>query len=72
MALGPTQPPVQWAPGLFPQGVKRQEGKIDHSPPSSAEVRNEWGYYPLIPHPPLPPPPHLPQALQSVVELVLL
>jgi hypothetical protein len=25
-------------------GVKRQRCEVDHSPPSSAEVRNEWSY----------------------------
>jgi hypothetical protein len=34
-ALGPTQPPVQWAPG-----VKRVGSEADHSPPSSAEEKN--------------------------------
>jgi hypothetical protein len=29
-------------PGAFPPGVKRPRGKADHSPPSSAEVRNMW------------------------------
>jgi hypothetical protein len=36
-ALGPTQPPVQWVPG-----VKARQGRdADHSPPSSAKVENE-------------------------------
>jgi hypothetical protein len=34
----PTQPPVQWVPGLSP-GVKRPGRGIDHPPPSSAEVK---------------------------------
>jgi hypothetical protein len=41
-ALGPTQPPVQWVPGVLSPGVKaRSERDADHSPPSSAEVENE-------------------------------
>ena len=36
--LGPTQPPIQWLPGLFP-GVKRPGRGIDHPPPHSAEVQ---------------------------------
>jgi hypothetical protein len=41
-ALGPTQPPVQWVPGVLSPGVKaRPERDADHSPPSSAEVENE-------------------------------
>jgi hypothetical protein len=27
---------------LFPQGIKRPEREDDHSPPSSAEVKNGW------------------------------
>jgi hypothetical protein len=33
-ALGPTQPPIQWVPG-----VKRQGREADHSPPTSTEVK---------------------------------
>jgi hypothetical protein len=40
-ALGPTQPPVQWVPGILSPGVKARPGRdADHSP-SSAEVENE-------------------------------
>jgi hypothetical protein len=40
--LGPTQPPVQWVPGVLSPGVKARSGRdADHSPPSSAEVENE-------------------------------
>jgi hypothetical protein len=40
-ALGPTQSPVQWVPG-----VKARPGRdADQSPPSSAEVENEWELY---------------------------
>jgi hypothetical protein len=37
--LGSTQPPIQWVPGAFSSGVKRQECEADHIPPSSAEVK---------------------------------
>jgi len=41
MALGPTQPPIQWVPGAPPLGVKRPGREADHSLPSRAEVK-EW------------------------------
>jgi hypothetical protein len=43
-ALGPTQPPIQWVPGALSLGVKRPGREADHSPPFSAEVKNEWSY----------------------------
>jgi hypothetical protein len=43
-ALGPTQPPIQWAPGALSLGVKRPRCEADHSPTSSAEVKSEWSY----------------------------
>jgi hypothetical protein len=43
-ALGPIQPPIQWVPGILSLGVERQEPEADHSPPSSAEAKNVWGY----------------------------
>jgi hypothetical protein len=43
-ALEPTQPPIQWVPGAFSLGLKRPGREDDHSPPSSAEVKNEWSY----------------------------
>ena len=39
--LGPTQPPVDWAPVAFSSGLKRLGCDCDHSPSSSAEVMNE-------------------------------
>jgi hypothetical protein len=43
-ALGPTQPPIQWVPWALSLGLKWPEREADHSPPSSAEVNNEWSY----------------------------
>jgi hypothetical protein len=40
LSLGPTQPPIQWVPGAVFLGVKRPDREADHSPPSSAEVKN--------------------------------
>ena len=42
-ALGPTQHPVQWVPGLSRDKV-RPGRAANHSPPSSAEVLKEWSY----------------------------
>jgi hypothetical protein len=42
-ALGPTQPPVQWVPGLF-WGKVRPGRAADHSPTSSTVVMEEWSY----------------------------
>jgi len=36
LAVGPTQPPIQWMLGA--------EHEADHSPPSSAKVKNAWSY----------------------------
>jgi hypothetical protein len=38
-ALGPTQPPIQWVPGDLSLGIKRSGREADHSPSSSAEVK---------------------------------
>jgi hypothetical protein len=38
-ALVPTQPPMQWVPG-----VKRPGREGNYSSPSSAEVKNAWSY----------------------------
>jgi hypothetical protein len=38
-ALGPTQPPIQWLSGTLSLDVKRAGREADHSPPSSAEVK---------------------------------
>jgi hypothetical protein len=38
--LGPTQPPIQWAPGALSQGVERPRREADHSPQSSTDGKN--------------------------------
>jgi hypothetical protein len=43
-ALGPTQPSVQWVPGLS-QGVKRPGRGVDHPLPSGAEVKERVELY---------------------------
>jgi hypothetical protein len=35
---------IQWVLGAFSLGVKRPGREVDHSPPSSAEVKNAWSY----------------------------
>jgi hypothetical protein len=42
--VGTTQPPIQWVPGALFLEVKRPRREADHSPPSSAEVKNAWSY----------------------------
>jgi hypothetical protein len=44
LALGPTEPPIQWVAGALSLEIKRPEGEADHSPPSSIEVKNVWSY----------------------------
>jgi len=41
-ALDPTQPPIQGLPGALSLRVKWLRREADHSPPSSAEVKNTW------------------------------
>jgi len=43
-ALRPSQPPVQWVPGLS-RGKVRPGRDADPSPPSSAEVKNRVELY---------------------------
>jgi hypothetical protein len=40
LALGPTQPPIQWVPAALSHGVKWPGREADHSPPLSTEVKN--------------------------------
>jgi len=44
LALGPTQPPIEWVSGALPLGVKQPGCEADHSPPSIAKVKNVWSY----------------------------
>jgi hypothetical protein len=39
ISLRPTQPPIQWMPGALSLGVKQPGHEADHSPPSSAKVK---------------------------------
>jgi hypothetical protein len=39
--LGPTKPPIQLVTGLF-LGARRPGLEVGPSPPSSAEIKNEW------------------------------
>jgi len=39
MALGPKQPPIQWVPGILSLKVKLPGREAEHSPPTSAEVK---------------------------------
>jgi hypothetical protein len=50
-ALGPTQPPVEWLLGNVSPEDKKQGHDADHSPPSTAYVKNGGA----ILHPPPPP-----------------
>jgi hypothetical protein len=43
-AMGPTQPPIQWLPGLS-RGVKRQGRGVDYPPATSAEVKERAELY---------------------------
>jgi hypothetical protein len=43
-ALGLTQPLIQWILGAPSLEVKRQRREANHSPHSSAEVKNVWSY----------------------------
>jgi len=41
--LGPTEPFIEWVSDFFP-GVNRPERGVNHTPPSSAEVKKERNY----------------------------
>jgi hypothetical protein len=42
--MGPTQSPLQWVLETISSGVTWPGREADHSPPSDAEVKNEWSY----------------------------
>jgi len=43
-ALGPTQHPIQEVPRTPIPGINHPRHEVDHSPPSSAKVKNAWSY----------------------------
>jgi hypothetical protein len=44
LALSSSQPPIQWVPGALSPGVKQPGHEVDHSPPTSAELKKMWIY----------------------------
>jgi hypothetical protein len=46
LAMGPTQPTIQWVSGALP-GVKQQGCEGDHSPVSVAKIKNDGAIPPL-------------------------
>jgi hypothetical protein len=48
VALGPTQPPIQWVPGALSPGIRRPGSETDPSAPASAVVKNGEAI-PLLP-----------------------
>jgi hypothetical protein len=46
--VGPTHPPVHWVPRVLSTGVKRPGHEADHSPLSSAEIKNDGVIPPLL------------------------
>jgi hypothetical protein len=51
-ALRPTQPPIQGVPRALSLGVKQPEREVDHSPSSSAQVKECCGAVPPLPNTP--------------------
>jgi hypothetical protein len=48
-AVGPTQPPIQWALRAVFLGVKQPRHEADSPPPTSVKVKN-GGTIPSLPH----------------------
>ena len=44
LTLGPTQPPVQRVPGLFPRGKVRPGRGVDHPPHLAPKLMKEYSY----------------------------
>jgi hypothetical protein len=44
MALGPTQPPIQWVPGELSLEVRWQRREADHSSHLVPRSKKEWSY----------------------------
>jgi len=42
--LGPTHRNIQCAPGFFPPRLRWPRHEADHSPPSSADIKDAWSY----------------------------
>jgi hypothetical protein len=50
LALGPIQPPIQWAEEALSPVVKRLGRETGHSPPTSVEVKQTWVYTFILPY----------------------
>jgi hypothetical protein len=48
-AVWPILPPVQCVPAALSPGVKQPVHEVNHSPPSSTKVMNEWTYTSTLP-----------------------
>jgi hypothetical protein len=48
--LGSTQPHIQCMQGTFSPNVKWLGCEANHSPPSTADIKNAWIYSPTPPH----------------------
>jgi hypothetical protein len=44
LARRPTEPPIQWVPGILTLGLKWLGHEAHYSPPLSAEIKKAWSY----------------------------